>query len=350
MANSNGQKPSLPRFHQRAFAHNYFAPFIYHIIMRKKEDMENFGVVRGDARIAPGNRGCAYIEESILGKIIAKSIIGIQRIYPILQIYQFVVMPDHVHILLRVKDWSDYHLDYYMEELVRNIAASYSNLPQSSKNNNQLPGNNNQLPGNNNPSVKNINYPTERQNIIQPEEIFEPGYCDKPLLLKRKLDSLFVYIRENPHRLAMRIQFPQFFRRIRNLKIDNVEYEAYGNLFLLRNPDKEAVKISRKFSSVERAQKEEYWLSEAGRGTIIVSPFISPAEKAIRRKVEELNGSIILITHESFPERFKPAAHDFELCSSGRLLIISLREPYKTPLSRQLCLHMNDLAEKIAAM
>ena len=46
-------------------------------------------------------------------------------------------------------------------------------------------------------------------------------------------------------------------------------------------------------------------------------------------------------------ERYKPAGHDFGLCETGRLLIISVGRP--GPLSRQTCLDMNVLAAEIAA-
>lgn len=307
----------LPRYHKRAFAHNYKAPFIYHIILKKREDFELFGRIKGDARIAPGMPGCAYIEESTLGSVIAKEIIGFQKLFPVFQIYQFKVMPDHVHILLRVKNWLEHHLDYYISSLVHNIGISYSRL---------------------------------KEHEIRSEDIFQPGYCDKPLLLNRSLNGLFRYIRENPHRLAMRQQFPQFFQRIRQLKIGENGYDAYGNLFLFRNPDKEVVKISRKYTPEEIKQKKTGWLSAASKGTILVSPFISKEEKEVRREAEAMGGKIILITHESFGERFKPAAHDFDLCSEGRLLIISLGHPLKTPLTREICNKMNDIALTISTM
>ena len=60
------------------------------------------------------------------------------------------------------------------------------------------------------------------------------------------------------------------------------------------------------------------------------------------------SGCAILITHEAFTDRFKPAAHDFELCAAGSLLIISLGLPAGTTLSRSHCLAMNALAEAIA--
>lgn len=301
----------LPRYHKRASAHNYKSPFIYHLIFKKSENCELFGVVRGDARIAPGLPGGAYIEESVLGRVIAKEIIGLPKRFPVFQNYQFKVMPDHVHLLLRVRDWLEFHLDYYMEDLVNTIAKSFSRL---------------------------------KGYKIRTEEIFQPGYCDKPLLLKRSLDGLFQYIRENPHRLAIRQQFTQFFQRIRKLKIGDAEYEAYGNLFLFRNPDKEAVKISSKFTQEEVDQKKAAWLFGASKGTVLVSPFISKAEKNVRAECESLGGKIILITHEAFGDLFKPAAHDFKLCCEGRLLIISPGLPFKTPLSRAICNEMNKLA------
>lgn len=314
---SQGECSALPVYHKRAFAHNYHAPFIYHIIIKKKESFESFGTVCGDARIPPGQPGCAFISESRLGKVIAKEIIRIQKVFPVLQIYQYKVMPDHVHILLRVKEWTDYHLDHYIASLCNNIADSFSGIIAAH---------------------------------VKADDIFQPGYCDKPLLLKRNLDSLFRYIRENPHRLAMRQQFPHFFRRLRRLRIGDEEFEAFGNLFLLRNPDKEAVRVSRRFSPEENKQKRDMWLSVAATGAILVSPFISSAEKSIRAEAESLGAKVILIVHETFPDRYKPSAHDFDLCAEGRLLIISLSLPPKTPLTRSTCLRMNALAEGIAGM
>lgn len=309
-------------YHRRAISHNYHAPFIYHIILKKKRNCEIFGSVTGDARIAAGQPGCVTIKESELGRIIVKSILHLPYLHPIIKLYQFCVMPDHVHILLQVTNYSEKHLDFYIDSLKKSIATRYSTTIGS----------------------------------ISPEEIFEQGYCDKPLYENRSLDTLFRYIRENPYRLAVRQQFPQFFQRVRQLQIaapasptaPPLNCEAYGNLFLLRNPDKEAVKISSKFTPEETARKKAAWLSGAAKGTILVSPFISAAEKAIRTEAEALDAPVILITHEAFGDRYKPADHDFALCAGGRLLIISLGLPAKAPLTRALCLQMNALAETIA--
>lgn len=295
--------------------HNYYAPCNYHIILKKSDGGEIFSQIIGDAKIAPGLPGSADVKWSELGRIIADTIHHFPDDFPIIAMYAYCVMPDHVHISMRVKDLSKYHLGYYISHLKGRIGKAYS------------------------------------QKIgreISSDEIFQKNYTDKPLYSHRSLDALRTYIRQNPHRLAMRLQYPQFFSRARKLIIGQKEYEAYGNLFLFRNPDKTAVKISRSFSAEEKVIKKESWLDDAAEGTVLVSPFISKDEKAIRAEAETIGATIILITHEAFPERFKPAAHDFDLCSSGRLLIISLGEPKGTSLTREICQRMNALAEEIA--
>ena len=227
---------------RRCRGHDYRAPFIYHIILSKTEGCQYFGSVRGDARIEPGKPGSAFIQLSPLGVIIETAIRNLPTEFKIISLYQYCIMPDHIHLLLRVKERSEMHLGFYVTKLKGNVRDLYS----------QLVG-----------------------KDLKAEEIFKPNYCDKPLTRRRSLDSLFRYIRLNPHRLAMRLQYPLFFQRVRKLKIGEHEYEAYGNLFLFRNPDKAAVKISRSFTEDEKIKKKEHWLTEASRGTVLVSPFIS---------------------------------------------------------------------------
>lgn len=303
-------------YHRRAEKHNYHAPFIYHIILKKQENCEPFGRVIGDPKILYGHPGCANISESPLGRLIAKSILGLPYNFNILFLHQFKVMPDHVHFIIQVMDWSEEALDYYIEQLVKGIAKKYSRL---------------------------------RGQEIGHEEIFVKGFCDKPLLWERSLNGWYAYIKQNPHRLAIRQQYPEFFKRKRNLKIGEREYDAYGNLFLFRNPDKVAVKISHKLTYFEKETKINYLIEASNKGTILVSPFINQEEKEIRRAAEENGGRIILIKHETLEERFKPFKHDFDLCSQGRLLIISLGYPKGTPISKKICEEMNELALFIAS-
>ena len=97
----------------------------------------------------------------------------------------------------------------------------------------------------------------------------------------------------------------------------------------------------------------------------------SPAEKAIRVEAEVLGARHILITHTPMPDRYKPAAHDFDLCAAGRLLILSAppQQPGlppnpsrpcpvigrarpitpPSPISRTTCRALNALASAISS-
>lgn len=300
---------------RRHYNHDYYSPCIYHIIFKKADGTPTFGIIKGDAGIAPGTMGCAIVQWSKLGRAIAEAIYGFPSSFPIIELYQYCIMPDHVHLLIRVKARSEHPLGYYMAHLKGRIAKLCGAV-------------------------------LDRR--VSSDDIFQKNFTDKPVYPRRSLDALFRYIRENPHRLAMRMQHPEFFQRNRKIRIGEKEYEAYGNMFLFRNPDKLAVKISRSFTDEEKASKKSLWLAEASKGAVLVSPFISKEEKAVRVEAEKSGAKIILIVHEAFMERYKPMAHDFELCSAGRLLIITLGLRRGEGLSREICVRMNDLAREIA--
>ena len=93
------------------------------------------------------------------------------------------------------------------------------------------------------------------------------------------------------------------------------------------------------------ARNRDQWLYTAANGGVLVSPFISRAEKDIRREADENGGKFILVTNEPMEGRYKPSGRDFALCEAGRMLIVSLGK--EGELSRQMCLEMNALAAAI---
>ncbi len=157
--------------------------------------------------------------------------------------------------------------------------------------------------------------------------VFTKGFNDQILKPSRSLDVLFRYSRENPRRLAVRREHPEYFRRVNDLKIGARTYQAYGNFQLLDCPFKEQVVVHRADTEEIRRLNRERWLYTAANGGVLVSPFVSAAEKAILVKAEGMCGRFILITNEPMGERYKPSGRDFELCETGRMLIISANLP-----------------------
>ena len=305
----------LHSFERRKRGHDYTAPCRYHIILKKNPDFHKFGNLTGNARIPYGQEDCADIALNPFGKAIRNSIENFPKEFPFFQNYQYKVMPDHVHWFLNVKERLPKHPGKYISLLKGGIAKEISSL---------------------------------LHRDLKSDDIFIPNYTDKIIYPGRDFDMIFNYIRLNPHRLAMRIQFPEFFQRVDEIKIGDKIYSASGNQFLLNNPFKDAIIIHRRYTPHEINELRYKWLRTTIGGGVLISPFISPLEKEIRDEVETLGAKFILIQDEPFSEKYKPPKHNFELCSQGRLLIIAPKESMKEKSFRDKCIRMNELAEIIA--
>lgn len=301
------------RYTRRHKNHDYSKPGIYHIILKKDPACVSFGKIGGDPRKRPGEEGAARIDKSPLGKIVNKEIYDWPLHFPVLQLYQYIVMPDHAHILIRVREEIPLKLGFYIGKLKERIVKRWIETDGS---------------GN--------------------ARVFEEGFTDRVVHQGRDLDTLFRYIKENPHRLAIRKFHPEFFKTLRNIEIAGEKWQAYGNLFLLRNPFKSAVIVHSRYSAEEREAYREEWLHNAANGGVLISPFISPAENAIREAADKLGGLIIHIQDTPFGERYKPEEHRFQLCCAGKLLILAPMHKLNEERFRHTCLHMNRVAETLA--
>lgn len=288
----------------RAPWHDYTQRCIYMITLNKNPLMENFGILQGDYRIQTGQKGAAFISSTALGKAIKNTLRRFNSTEPNVRVLQYALMPDHLHILLFV--------EYPTEDTLGKIIARFK---------------------------------IEVNKAAGTTGVFAKGFNDQILKSSRSLAVLYRYLRENARRLAVRRARPEFFRRVNALEIGGKTFQAYGNFQLLDCPFKEQVIVHRADSSETRQKNREQWLYTAANGGVLVSPFISPAEKEIRKEAEEAGGRFILIISEPMEERYKPAGRDFELCEAGRLLIVSANLP--GDLSRQTCLTMNTLAQTI---
>lgn len=288
----------------RAPWHDYTQRCIYMITLNKNPLMENFGILQGDYRIQTGQKGAAFISSTALGKAIKNTLRRFNLTEPNVRVLQYALMPDHLHILLFV--------EYPTEDTLGKIIARFK---------------------------------IEVNKAAGITGVFAKGFNDQILKSSRSLAVLYRYLRENARRLAVRRARPEFFRRVNALEIGGKTFQAYGNFQLLDCPFKEQVIVHRADSSETRQKNREQWLYTAANGGVLVSPFISPAEKEIRKEAEEAEGRFILIISEPMRERYKPAGRDFELCEAGRLLIVSANLP--GDLSRQTCLTMNTLAQTI---
>lgn len=289
----------------RARWHDYRQKGLYHLTLLKAPLTPAFGSLSGNQTIPVGTPGSSFITASPTGKAIKLALLELTSIHPALRLYQYALMPDHLHLLVRVESGLD-------EILGRKIAI----------------------------------FKTIANKNANMEQVFAKGFNDQILSSSRNLDAVYRYLRENPYRLAVRRANPDFFQKLNNLTIAGVACQAYGNIHLLANPFKEQVIVHRADTPVQFDRNKDRWLYTAANGGVLVSPFISPREKEIRTEAEELDGRFILITNQPFAGRDKPTGRDFDLCTQGRMLIITPLQPLD--FSRPACLKMNELAKQIA--
>ena len=76
--------------------------------------------------------------------------------------------------------------------------------------------------------------------------LFQEGYHDRIIFKDGMFENICRYMDENPFRAKLREEFPNLMQRCLHLWIQNREYAAFGNLFLLKNPDKLQVFFHRK--------------------------------------------------------------------------------------------------------
>jgi len=184
--------------------------------------------------------------------------------------------------------------------------------------------------------------------------VWEPGYHDLCVWRSGALKAYTHYICDNPRRYCLKKANPDLFRRINNLQHarlpEQESWAGYGNLFLLDKPEMHCVQVSRRITPPELEAKRKAVLKSVEEGAVIVSPFISPGEKAIAREVLNTGGSVILMKPDGFPPYFKPHGQYFDLCLQGRLLILACRPPAPehAKLTRDQCLATNHWAAHIA--
>ena len=181
--------------------------------------------------------------------------------------------------------------------------------------------------------------------------LWQSGFQDSILLRRGQLKAMANYIADNPRRLAAKRANPALFTVVSDLEIGTGKTcSAIGNRFLLRHPLKRQVQVSRRISPSALAACQEELLHAADHGAVLVSPCISPGEKAIARAALAAGKVLIVLLANGFPPLYKPAGRYFDACAAGRLLMVApfAYQRRRTPVTREQCLELNAWAQAIA--
>ena len=310
-----------------------------HLLRAKWRDYHDPGIymltlVTNNRQPSLGRLVDEHIELSPLGNMIADEIkrIPTYKGFQSAEIYSFVIMPDHFHLLLQVHERTPKVLGQYVSWFKRQCQLlATGTIPSNSTDKHPSSG----------------SVPADSTADLHTAPIFANEYHDRILSGRNQLAHMKHYIQNNPRRLALKRANPNLFRIRQSLYMGRSLYVGLGNIFLAEIPLREALHCSRSLSQAEIDALRDACLAKAANGTIFISPAVSEGEKQITRALREAGFPLIILLLDGFPEPdsphyryFKPSGVYFEACAAGKLLLL---QPDKELLNRE------DIAAKVIA-
>lgn len=309
--------------------HDYTSACIYLITVTTVDRKRVLGSLVGDgpntAAIAPTALG-DYVAEAFR-KIAAETT---KKTGCRVQVLHYQIMPDHFHGILYVRDTLP--ADYSLGKI---IAAWKSDCSHALWNDSSF---------------------CAQYFSSEKPPLFSRGFNDRILFREGQLQTWIAYLNDNPRRLWLKSHFPDRLRKVYNFSAGKKghPYTAVGNTFLVTYPERLQVRCHRHLTEEQIQEEVATYLKEARRGTVLISPFISPAEKAVYDACYKEKLPMIHIVNRGLDGKFiYPSGRDLTGCSDGFLLVLAPYADYSeetaaTRITRAQCLDMNGFAADLA--
>jgi len=333
-------KPSMKR---RALDNDYHKRRIYMITLAVEGRRPLLGHLVGDVSAERGTAGYPHVEPTPLGAAVMDVWNTIPSYHPGVELIAFQLMPDHIHGILFVTRYLPEGLGKVVLGFKQACNKEYRKLMMESvavapQQTGLAPQQTRLAPQQPQPAQQ----PLDRYHGL----LFERGYNDSILLRDGQLDTMKRYLADNPFRLAMKRARPEFLRVQLDVDVCGSVCSAVGNLSLLAAPRKLRVRISRSIDPALLEREKASLLAAAREGAVLVSPAISPGEKAITRAAFDEGLPLITLLDNGLDPMSKPSGERFRACAEGRLLLLSPfphRNNHVT-ISRATCEALNALA------
>ena len=382
------KKPSMLR---RCVGHDYTERQIYMITMVTEGRRPLFGQVVGRSDAPTGSEEEPRMVLSELGQRVAKEWWAAEQHHPEIKVVALQMMPDHLHGILFVKEKMEKPLGMALRGFKQSCNKHFREMGGWSCVNNATYGT--ALAAQHTGRVALTTQHTELALTTQHTELalttqhtelvlttqhtelalttqhteqgqvkrdrrgedrthgllFERGYNDKLLQRKGQLKAWIRYLEDNPRRLLMKREHPDLFRVQRNVEAAGITFSAIGNRFLLSKPERIRVQCSRSLTETEIQTNVTKYLAAARQGAVLVSPAISPGEKAVMRAAFDEGHPLIFLQENGFTDLAKPGGNRMEACADGRLLILAPWEHHneRVAIDRGQCLELNEIARRI---
>ena len=333
----------IPSMKRRSNVNDYYGRHIYMVTMAVEGRRPLLGTLTGSSTVADGQPGAPCVVPTPLGQEVIRCWELIPQFHQEVRLLAFQLMPDHLHGILFVQETMEEHLGQVISGFKAGCNKAYRRLVEA------VP----QHTGEVEPQLTN-KLPLPSEHRLKKEDrshglLFERGYNDLISKSYDMLPRLTNYLHDNPRRLAIRREHPDYFRVQFGVTVAGQTYAAIGNRFLLNSPDMAQVQLTRKLTEAQIAKERDKFLNMAKSGTVLVSPAISDGERIVMRTVMNARLSQVFITPWGFNKFSKPGHQYFDACAEGRLLLLAPwpHQNERIPLTRAMCLALNKMAEDI---
>ena len=268
-------------------------------------------------------------EPSALGQKVLNEWHAIEREYPQLLILKVQLMPEHLHVVLFVRETLPLHLSKIVAKVKNRTNHPYwAELTAAG------------LLG--------------PKGTSSPPPLWSKNYQDTLLTHSGQLEAMLNYVADNPRRAWVKRQHPDLFTVTRELKIGDKTFAAIGNHWLLSRPERLQVRCHNNEAPgnvwlIE--QQKGYFLSRGQHGAVVVSPCISEGEKKIATAALQAKVPLIVLLENGFKPLYKPSGKYFDACADGLLLILA-PWPYhmeKRKITRAQCDALNAMAAAVSS-
>ena len=301
---------AIPSMKRRRVGHDYQGRCIYMITLAVEGRRPLLGqVCRNDKSVE--------MHPSDLGHAVLMELNTISVHFPQIKIICQQLMPDHLHFILFVQEPLPCHLSRVISGFKGGCNRMYRQLLL--------------------------------HDATHGSSLWEQGFNDRILAGKGQLKRMIDYLADNPRRLAIKRMHPNYFQVQRDVHAGGHTFAALGNIFLLDAPELLQVQCTRKLSQEQIASTCRHFLEQARNGAVLVSPSISPGEKAVMKAAFEQGYPIIILQENGFAPLAKPGGRRFDACAQGQLLLLAPWDHHNERLTiqRQQCLSLNDMAAAI---
>ena len=268
--------------------------------------------------------GAPHIELSPLGIKVKESLERMPQVEPKIELVCYSIMPNHIHFIIAVRG----ELNRPIGTIIRSFMGATSRSLHMLKAEGKIQWNS---------AAASI----ARKASTEKPSLWQPGYCIGICHTEQKLHTRIGYVIENPFFGILENERHDFMKRTMMLTIKGRRYSGYGNMLLLKEPDRLQVFCHRNHPVTHEPYHltQDFWeekqaiLNAAADGVVIVTPGISPGEADIMWSVLQNGGNVINIQQEEIPisDKWHPEKERRIYCSQGQMLVLSVHDlPHQT--------------------